>query len=72
MDRMIPAPEGTIALFIDVSWRLGAVKVFNPVTYEYLGGVGSEAPTDVIMIPWNSAWNYVCIGSLRMAFAIAV
>ena len=75
--QMSPAPEGAVAIFIDVSWRLGAVKIFKrkttgPTTYEYLGGVGSEARTDFVMIPWNSGWNYVCIGSLRIAFGTPI
>lgn len=63
-------PENTIAVVIDIGQKNGAFRIFDNTTGKYLEGVGVEEKGRMVMIPWDSSWNYDTIGTLRFAYLL--
>jgi len=66
-DDKIP-PRDTTAVVVDVRNYKGAMRIFEAATDEFIGGVGSEDKGYLMIVPWNSNWNYSCVGSLRIGY----
>jgi hypothetical protein len=63
-------PAGIVAVVVDVRNYIGAMRIFEAQTDEFLGGVGTEDKGILVIIPWNSNWNYFCVGSFRIGYII--
>jgi len=64
-DKITP-PEGTMAVVVDVRNNIGAIRIIEVQSNEYLGGVGLEDNGYLVLVPWQGAWRYFCTGSPRV------
>ncbi|KAI9749079.1 MAG: hypothetical protein M4579_007014, partial [Chaenotheca gracillima] len=61
-------PENIVAVVVDVREDDGAIFIHEVQSGTFVDGVGTEESRNLVVVPWNSGWDYYCIGSLRLAY----
>ena len=63
-------PKNTIAVVVDVRQEVGVLRIFESTTGKYLDGVGTEEKGKMIMVTWETDWNYDTVGTVRLAYIL--
>jgi hypothetical protein len=63
-------PKNTIAVVVDVRQEAGALRIFDNTTGKYLDGVGTEEKGKMVMVTWETGWNYDTVGTVRFGYIL--
>jgi len=63
-------PENTVAVVVDVRQEVGALRIFENATGKYLDGIGIEEKGNMVMVTWETGWNYDTVGIVRLGYIL--